>query len=147
MIPTFHNPTSAPPAMGASLLFSTSKGAVPVNVNHILRISASGSYSKLFFVDGKKLVVAKVLKWFEQQLPTDSFLRIHRGHLVNQQCIRYYCEQSGKMMLTNNEWVAVARRKKCPNSHIAWVLKAYVREGPYFNKAYNAKLANQCSPA
>lgn len=99
-------------AIGAPLLFSTAKGTVAVNVNHLVRIAASSSYSKLFFVDGKTLVVTKVLKWFEQQGVMDSFLRIHRTHLINKQFISHYCRRSGKLVLANNERVAVARRKR-----------------------------------
>jgi two-component system, LytTR family, response regulator len=112
MTQAFHTHTSAPTVIGASLLFSTCKGAVAVNLNQIVRIAASGSYSKLFFVDGKTLVVSKVLKWFEQHLAAGSFLRIHRTHLINKQFISYYCQHSGKLMLANSEWVAVSRRRK-----------------------------------
>lgn len=147
MTQAFHTHTSAPTAIGLSLLFSTSKGAVVVNLNQIVRIAASGSYSKLFFVDGKTLVVTKVLKWFEQHFATGSLLRIHRGHLINTQCISHYCGQSGKLVLTNNEWLVVSRRKRGTYSDITCALRAYMPNGTYFNKAYNAKLASQCSPA
>ncbi len=147
MIPTVNQPTLAPPAIGTSLIFGTSKGAVAINVNHIVRIAASSSYSRLFFVNGKTMVVSKVLKWFEQQLAPGSFLRIHRGHLVNIQCISYYCAQQGKLMLNNNEWVAISRRKREICSDIAFALKDYMLDRDYFSKAYKAKLASQCSPA
>jgi two-component system, LytTR family, response regulator len=112
MIQAISKPISAPTAMGASLLFSSSKGAVAVNANHIVRIAASSSYSKLFFADGKMLVVPKVLKWFEQHLANGSFLRIHRTHLINKQFISHYCKRSSKLVLTNSEWIAVSRRRK-----------------------------------
>jgi two-component system, LytTR family, response regulator len=112
MIPIVNQPALTPSAIGTSLILGTSKGAVAINVNHIVRIAASSSYSRLFFVDGKTLVVPKVLKWFEQHLAAGSFLRIHRTHLINKQFISYYCQNSSKLMLANSEWVAVSRRRK-----------------------------------
>jgi two-component system, LytTR family, response regulator len=119
MIQTAYKQQSVQPALAVSLLLNTSRGAVAINVNHVVRIAASSSYSKLFFFDGKTLVVPKVLKWFEQHLTGGSFLRIHRTHLINKQFISNYCAQSGKLVLTNSEWLAVSRRRKAQCSGIA----------------------------
>lgn len=146
-MPIVHPSIAVPTAIGSSLLLGSSQGTIAVNVNHIVRIAASSSYSKLFFANGKTMVVTKVLKWFEQQLTPGLFLRIHRGHLVNTQCISYYCARQGKLMLSNHEWVAVSRRKRGTGSDITLALKENTSGNDYFSKAYNAKLASQCSPA
>jgi two-component system, LytTR family, response regulator len=112
MIQAVYTQTTTPPGIAASLLLGTSKGTVAINVNHIVRIAASSSYSKLFFVDGKTMVVSKVLKWFEQHLVAGSFLRIHRGHLVNRGFIQQWAVNGQRLMLTNGEWVAVSRRRR-----------------------------------
>lgn len=97
-------------AMAAPLLLGSAKGVVAVNVNHLVRIAASSSYSRLYFADGKTLVVSKVLKWFEQHLAAGSFLRTHRGHLVNRSYVQQHRGQG--LLLTNGEWVAVSRRRQ-----------------------------------
>ncbi len=73
-----------------------------------------------FFANNKTLVVAKLLRWFEECLGSGSsplggeerggFIRIHRTHLVNGNFIHYY--QSGKIKLLNGELIDVAKRKK-----------------------------------
>jgi two-component system LytT family response regulator len=91
----------------------TSRGLAVIDINSILRVKAISNYSKLFFADGRSLVVAKLLSWFEKKLAGDHFVRLHRGHLVN---IRYIkaCDNfnSGEAVLINNERLAVSRRKR-----------------------------------
>ena len=64
-------------------LIPTNKGIKPVTEDNIIRVEASSNYCKIFFMNERPLVVAKVLQWFEEKLPTDTFYRIHRGHIIN----------------------------------------------------------------
>jgi len=89
----------------------TSKGIELIDVNTIIRVQSVSNYSKLYFSDGKTLVVAKVLKWFEESLPCKQFIRVHRTHLVNKQFISRYIK-GDKIQLANGDWVEVSRRKK-----------------------------------
>jgi DNA-binding LytR/AlgR family response regulator len=92
------------PAYGASELRNSSS---------IIRIEAMGSYSKLFFDNGKTSVVSRTLCRVEAQLPLQQFIRIHRTHLVNKDFIsRYINETNGKVQLVNGERICVARRNK-----------------------------------
>jgi two-component system, LytTR family, response regulator len=100
--------------MNKNILVLTHSTAVSViDINAIVRIEAINSYSKLFFSNGKTLVVAKVLKWFEVALANNGFARIHRSHLVNINCIEglNYLPQL-KIVLHNQEQLNVSRRKK-----------------------------------
>ena len=95
------------------LLLPTCKGIEIINIGTIVRIEAISNYSKLYFADGKTLVVAKVLRWFEEMLLAKQFIRVHRTHLVNKQFIRRYIKKEGeKIQLTNGDWIEVSRRKK-----------------------------------
>ena len=78
-------------------LLPTNKGGQLVCTQNILRIQASSNYCKLFFTDGTSLVVAKVLKWFEDKLATltyergagaEDFIRIHRSYIVAKKQIK-----------------------------------------------------------
>ena len=103
----------------------TCDGVVVINTDDIIRVQAISNYSKLFFangntamVSGKTLVVAKVLRWFEEKLVADNFVRVHRGHLVNKKFIREYINgavyagQGGKVFLSNGELIEVSKRKR-----------------------------------
>ena len=85
-----------------------------IDVREIVRIQSISNYSKLFFSDGRTLVVAKILGWFEQQLQGRDFVRVHRTHLINTDYICQFHTDKGnsKLELTNGERVDVSVRKK-----------------------------------
>jgi two-component system, LytTR family, response regulator len=100
-------------AKGPLIVLPTSKGIILIPVQEIIRIQSISNYSKLFFSNGKSLVVAKVLRWFEEQTGLFSFIRIHRTHFVNIKYIKNYSGgKSGLLFLRNGEIFSVARRKK-----------------------------------
>ena len=79
---------------------------------NIIRIEASSNYSKIYFSNAKPMIVAKVLHWFEDQLPQQMFARVHRSHLVNKMFMLQLNGAKNKMLLLNNgESIAVSRRK------------------------------------
>jgi two-component system LytT family response regulator len=102
------------------LTLPTCKGTEMISFNSIIRIEAASSYSKLYFSDGRTLVVAKVLRWFEQQLPPGQFIRIHRAHIINAQFIQQYSKGKSAMVhLQSGEMIAVAKRKR------TWFLQSW----------------------
>jgi two-component system, LytTR family, response regulator len=95
------------------LLLSTCRGIEVINVSDIVRIEAISNYSKLYFTNGKTLVVAKGLRWFEQQLPGDQFIRIHRKHIVNKNFIQQYINgKCAAIKMYSGEQIVVAKRKR-----------------------------------
>jgi two-component system, LytTR family, response regulator len=94
------------------LALQHSCGTAVIDIGTIIRIEAISNYSKLFFTDGKTLVVAKVLKWFEPLLAEKGFLRVHRSHLVNTAWIETALLLQSKIILRNNVVIAVSRRKR-----------------------------------
>ena len=85
-----------------------------IDVKDIVRIQSISNYSKLFFSDGRTLVVAKILGWFEQQLQTREFVRVHRTHMINTDYIYQWQTNKGgsKLELTNGEQIDVSVRRK-----------------------------------
>lgn len=94
------------------LLLPTCKGIEVIDITNIIRIEAVSSYSKLYFINGKTLVVAKVLHWVEERLSSRQFIRVHRTHVVNRNFIHQYLRKTNKIKLLNGECIDVARRKK-----------------------------------
>ncbi len=102
------------------LMLPTCKSIEAIDIHCIVRIEAISNYSKLFFDNGKTLVVAKVLAWFEERLPYEPlahggncFIRIHRTHLINKNFIHQYIKGAqGKVKLQNGELIDVSKRKK-----------------------------------
>jgi two-component system LytT family response regulator len=94
-----------------TMLIPTNKGIKEVIAENIIRVEASSSYSKIYFINEYPLTVAKVLQWFEDKLPGHSFYRIHRGHIVNCKFIEAISEDS-KLTLVNGVQLQVSKRKK-----------------------------------
>ena len=95
------------------LLLPTGKGTQIIQIDTIIRIKAISNYCKLFFTNGSTLVVAKVLKWFDEALTEKGFIRIHRSHLINTSCITgFKNSRAGKIILKNDEEIDMSRRRK-----------------------------------
>lgn len=95
------------------ILVPTDRGMQVIDVHSIIRVQSLSNYSKLFFQNGKTLVVAKVLRWFEERLQAHHFLRIHRAHLVNSDQMKAFKNANCiEIELMNGERLSVARRKK-----------------------------------
>lgn len=54
-----------------------------LQINTIKCIAADGDYTQVYTADGKKHLVAKPLKEWQQRLPEKHFVRIHRSAIVN----------------------------------------------------------------
>ncbi len=94
-----------------TFLIPTNKGIKEVMTENIIRVEASSNYCKIYFTNEYPLTVAKLLQWFEENLPNDLFYRIHRGHIVNRRYITTVSKDS-KLLLTNGEQLQVSKRKK-----------------------------------
>ncbi len=92
------------------LLLPTCNGVEAIDIHLIVRVEAISNYSKIYFSNGKKMVVAKVLAWFEERLCSNFFIRVHRSHIINKTTITLYADNQIK--LTNKDIITVARRKK-----------------------------------
>ena len=83
-----------------------------VQPENIIRIEALSNYSKIYFSNAKPMTVAKVLHWFEDQLPQQMFARVHRSHLVNKMFMSQVNGGKHKTLVLNNgESMEVSRRK------------------------------------
>ena len=91
----------------------TSDGLEFIAIKTILHIESSSNYSKIHFVEGKSILVTKLLKDFEDLLVPYRFYRVHNSHLINLQYIKKYIRgEGGQVVLQNGTVIDVARRKK-----------------------------------
>jgi len=63
--------------------------SVFLKVCDISYISAAGDYSEIFTADGKKYLIEKPLREWEERLPEKHFLRIHRQTIINLEQIEH----------------------------------------------------------
>jgi two-component system LytT family response regulator len=97
----------------AYLQVSDHKGAHQLRYEKIIRIQSIDNYSKIIFDNNTSLVVSKVLRWFENSLPADRFIRVHRSHLLNNTHICNMDDVANDLLiLSNGEHIRISRRKK-----------------------------------
>jgi two-component system LytT family response regulator len=95
------------------IAFQTETGFEFVKVNSILYCEADSNYTKVVFLEGKKIILSKTLKAVEETLPKTIFSRIHRSYLVNKNYINRYNKINDYFVeLTNGETLPVSVRKK-----------------------------------
>jgi two-component system, LytTR family, response regulator len=91
----------------------TSKGLEFLPLQNIIRIQSKSNYSTIYFADKSyPLTVARVLKWFEEQLPAPAFLRTHRTHLINRQYFKQFIATSHLIQMSNGDTIGMSRRRK-----------------------------------
>ena len=84
-----------------------------VDTNDIIHIEADGNYSTFYLVDGRKIVISKSTKEFEEPLFEQGFHRIHKSHLVNINRMSYFDKaDGGTLVMCNGDEVPVASRKR-----------------------------------
>ena len=95
------------------ILIPFDRGTRMVQAEEIIRVESLSNYSKIFFVRGNPITVAKVLHWFEDNLPVQMFARVHRSHLVNKIFVhKINRNKYANLLLTNGERIPISRRKR-----------------------------------
>lgn len=103
----------APSTENYKLALPTSDGLVFVKVNDILYCEASSNYTLIFTFDGKKHVVSRTLKEYEDMLSEHNFFRIHNSYLINLNAIKKYVRgEGGYVVMANDQSLDVSKRKK-----------------------------------
>jgi two-component system, LytTR family, response regulator len=95
------------------LALPTSDGLVFIKAENILYCEASGNYTEIYAADGKKYLVSRTLKEYEDMLTDYNFCRIHNSYLINLDCIKKYVRGEGGYVVMNNDVsLDVSKRKK-----------------------------------
>ncbi len=89
---------NAAPATPAQITIKTDKKHVIVNIDGIEYLQSLGNYVKVWF-DQQFLLTPKTLSSFENQLPTDVFIRIHKSYLLNKKFVDFF---EGNMIFLKN---------------------------------------------
>jgi two-component system LytT family response regulator len=95
------------------LALPTSDGLIFVKTQDILYCEASSNYTEITVADGKKYVVSRTLKEYEDMLSDHNFYRIHNSYLINLNAIKKYVRgEGGYVIMTNDKSLDVSKRKK-----------------------------------
>jgi two-component system LytT family response regulator len=84
-----------------------------VNITDIVRCESNVNYTEFHFVGGKKLLVTRTLKEFEDLLADQGFFRVHQSHLINTKYIKEFIKSDGGYLLMNEgSSIPVSTRKR-----------------------------------
>ena len=83
-----------------------------LDVADIYFCKADDNYTEIY-LERKKVVVSKTLKYFEEALQPYSFARIHKSYLVNvAEVVKYKKGKGGSVVLSNGKELSVSASKK-----------------------------------
>ena len=91
--------------------FHTSRGYIFIDTDQIVRMEASSNYTHVYLANKQKLVMARVLRTFENELAVYGFIRTHRTHLVNRRHIRAVTP-GGAIIMKDDSRAEISRRLK-----------------------------------
>lgn len=86
----------------SKIVLPTSEGYSFLDTDTIIRAEANGNYTLLVTASGRQELVSKTLLYFERELPTAKFMRVHDSCVVNKQYIEEYIKgKRAKIKLTD----------------------------------------------
>jgi len=95
------------------LAISHQNGLVLLDFNEIVRLESDGAYTKLYVTDGKSYFTSKNIGFYETQLLTHNFFRVHHGHLINLLHVKSFLGGiDNSLVMSDNSSVNVSRRRK-----------------------------------
>jgi two-component system, LytTR family, response regulator len=95
------------------IILSTQEGYHVISPDDIVRCQSDSYYTNFYFHDGKRIIVSKTLKEYEELLTDFGFVRSHKSHLVNIKYIKSYMRADGGFIqLTDGTEIPVSRRKR-----------------------------------
>jgi two-component system LytT family response regulator len=90
-----------------NLVISNTKGFDVVKMSDIILCQADG-YCTNFIIRGKtRISSSRNLKYYEELLPTTSFMRVHHSYIINIECVTGY---------SNQEVIVLTEENSCPVS-------------------------------
>lgn len=95
----------------STLVLSLSDSFQVIDLQELLFCESDKGYTTFNLANGKKYIVSKPLKEYEEQLQKVNFTRPHQSFMVNLKFIDKY-DKSGIIFLNNGKKIPVSSRKK-----------------------------------
>ena len=94
------------------LVLPAAHGFEIIMIDQVIRLEADGCYTKVVIKDGKNCLVTRTLKDFEETLPSDKFIRVHKSHMINLNYVKDFSKISGNYLtMIDGSKVEISRRK------------------------------------
>ncbi|MEO0471510.1 MAG: LytTR family DNA-binding domain-containing protein [Bacteroidota bacterium] len=95
------------------IVLPTTNGFTVVNPEDIIRCESDRNYTFIFLMDGRKILVSRTIKEYDEMLTDYNFFRIHQSHLINLKYLKNYTRgRGGYVELTDGTTLDVSARRK-----------------------------------
>lgn len=103
-----------PAGQTGRMVLPTQEGFQVVSTESIVRCEADRNYTIFWFDTGKKALIPKTLKFYEELLSPSGFFRVHQSHLVNLNYIVEYKrrKKGGIIFLKDKVELPIAESRK-----------------------------------
>jgi two-component system LytT family response regulator len=96
-----------------TITLSLAEGLEFVPIRDILRVEAGGSYTNFFLKEGRKILVSKNLKEYEQLLCDYDFMRVHNSHIINLSEVKKMLKtDGGYAVMSDGTQIIISPKKK-----------------------------------
>ncbi len=94
------------------IVLKTMERIYSVDLNDVIRFESDGGYTKVYLLDGKRIMVSRTMKEFDDLLTDVGFLRVHNSHLINMNYLFCFEKTEGHIVMKDDSIVPVSNRKK-----------------------------------
>lgn len=95
------------------LVVQNVNGFKVIPFEHILYLQGEINYTRIFLVNGEKILTTKTLKEYDLLLSEFGFFRIHQSHLINLSFVQEYIKgDGGEIIMINGDMLNLSRRRK-----------------------------------
>jgi two-component system LytT family response regulator len=95
------------------LVLSDAETVYLVQLSEIIRCQSEDNYTRFFLMDGRKLLISRTMKEFDELLEKSGFFRSHQSHLINLAFFDHLDKRDGgTIFLKDGSSVPLATRKK-----------------------------------
>jgi len=79
----------------------------------VIMLKSDKSYTTVFLIDNKEILVTKTLKEVEKKFAFPEFFRVHNSFLVNMNHVKEYLKSlGGELIMSNGMSASISRNKK-----------------------------------
>jgi len=94
------------------IILKTLERTYSVDIDDVIRFESDGGYTKTYLLDGKRIMVSRTLKEFDELLSDVGFVRVHHSHLVNINHVFCFEKSESHIVMKDDSIVPVSNRKK-----------------------------------
>lgn len=80
----------------------TVEGFEVIKMEEIVRLQGNGNFTDIFLKDGTKKMACRFLKHYDELL-SYPFVRVHKSHIINVECVKSYHKNDGGYVLLNDK--------------------------------------------